>query len=157
MAGELLMYRAGVRLIHVPYKGTAPALVDLVGGNVDVFFDNISSSAQFHIGNKLRILAVADDQRSPALPQLPTLMESKVPMEAVTFFSIVAPPGTPAAAVGAMQKAVAAALALPDVNQKFIEQGAQPRGWSPEQTGTFIKGESDKWNKVIKSAGVTLE
>ena len=157
LTASLFMQVTGTRMIHIPYKGTAPALVDLVGGNVDVFFDNVSSSAQFHIGNKLRILAVADDQRSPALPQVPTLIESKVPMEAVTFFSIVAPPATPAATVGAMQKAVAAALAQPDVKQKFAEQGAEPRGWSPEQTGAFIKRESDKWNKVIKSANVTLE
>jgi tripartite-type tricarboxylate transporter receptor subunit TctC len=157
LTASLFMQVTGTKMTHIPYKGTAPALVDLVGGNVDVFFDNISSSAQFHTGNKLHILAVADEHRSPALPQVPTLMESKVPMEAVTFFSIVAPPGTPAAAVGTMQKAVAAALALPDVKQKFIEQGAEPRGWSPEQTGAFIKRESDKWNKVIKSANVTLE
>ncbi len=157
LTASLFMQVTGTKMTHIPYKGTAPALVDLVGGNVDVFFDNISSSAQFHIGNKLRVLAVADEQRSPALPQVPTLVESRVPMEAVTFFSIVAPSGTPAAAVGAMQKAVAAALALPDVRQKFTEQGAEPRGWSPEQTGAFIKSESEKWNKVIKSANVTLE
>ena len=157
LTASMFMQLTGTKMTHIPYKGTAPALVDLVGGNVDVFFDNISSSAQFHIGNKLRILAVADDERSPALPQVPTLIESKVQMEAVTFFTVVAPPGTPAAAVGTAQKAIAAALALPDVKQKFAEQGAQPGGGSPEQTGAFIRRESEKWNKVIKSANVTLE
>ncbi|MFC5497663.1 Bug family tripartite tricarboxylate transporter substrate binding protein [Caenimonas terrae] len=157
LTASLFMEVTGTKMVHIPYKGTAPALVDLVGGNVDVFFDNISSSAQFHNNNKLRILAVADEHRSAALPQVPTLLESRVPMEAVTFFSIVAPPGTPAAVVTAMYKAVAAVLALPDVKQKFTEQGAEPRGWSPEQTGAFIRRESDKWNKVIKSANVTLE
>jgi tripartite-type tricarboxylate transporter receptor subunit TctC len=157
LTAGMFMQLTGTKMTHIPYKGTAPALVDLVGGNVDVFFDNLSSSAQFHIGNKIRILAVADDERSKALPQVPTLMESKVNMEAVTFFTVVAPPGTPPAAVATMQKAVAAALALPDVKSKFGEQGAEPRGWSPEQTGSFIKRESDKWNKVIKSANVTLE
>ncbi|MDB5943915.1 MAG: tctC [Ramlibacter sp.] len=157
LTAAMFMQLTGTKMTHIPYKGTAPALVDLVGGNVDVFFDNLSSSAQFHIGNKIRILAVADDQRAPTLANVPTLNESKVPMEAVTFFTVVAPPGTPAASVAAMQKAVAAALALPDVRQKFGEQGAEPRGWSPEQTGEFIRRESDRWNKVIKSANVTLE
>jgi tripartite-type tricarboxylate transporter receptor subunit TctC len=157
LTASLFMQITGTKMIHVPYKGTAPALVDLVGGNVDVFFDNISSSAPFHLSNKIRILAVADEKRSAALPQVPTLLESKVPMEAVTFFSVVAPPATPAAIASAMQKAIAAALALPDVKQKFIEQGAEPRGWTPEQTGIFIRRESEKWNKVIKSANVTLE
>ena len=157
LTASLFMDVTGTKMIHIPYKGTAPALVDLIGGNVDVFFDNISSSANFHNAGKLRILAVADEKRSPLLPQVPTLIEAKVPMEAVTFFSIVAPAGTPAAAATTMQKAVAAALALPDVRQKFIDQGAEPRAWSPEQTGSFIRRESDKWNKVIKSAGVTVE
>ena len=156
LTAALFMQATGTTMNHIPYKGTAPALVDLVGGNVDVFFDNISSSAQFHTGNRLRILAVADDKRSPLLPQVPTLTESKVPMEAVTFFSVVAPAGTPAAAVAEMQKAIAAALALPDIRQKFAEQGVEPGGWSPEQTAAFIRKESDKWNKVIKSANVSL-
>jgi tripartite-type tricarboxylate transporter receptor subunit TctC len=157
LTASLFMQVTGTKMLHVPYKGTAPALVDLMGGNVDVFFDNISSSAQHHIGNKLRILAVADDQRSSALPQVPTLKEAGVAMEAVTFFSIVAPPGTPATAVNTMQKAVVAALALPDVKQRFLEQGAEPRGFSPEETGVFIRRESEKWARVIKSANVTVE
>ncbi|UKI08743.1 Bug family tripartite tricarboxylate transporter substrate binding protein [Variovorax paradoxus] len=156
LTAALFMQATGTTMNHIPYKGTAPALVDLVGGNVDVFFDNISSSAQFHTGNRLRILAVADDKRSPLLPQVPTLTESRVPMEAVTFFSVVAPAGTPPAAAAEMQKAIAAALALPDIRQKFAEQGAEPGGWSPEQTGAFIRKESEKWNKVIKSANVSL-
>ena len=78
-------------------------------------------------------------------------------MNSVTFFSIMAPPGTPAAAVLAVQKSVADALAQPDIRQKFQDQGAEPRGWSPEQTGRFVQAESERWNKVIKSAKVTLE
>ncbi len=129
LTANMFMEETGTRMTHVPYKGTAPALVDLVGGVVDVFFDNISSSAQFHLGQKIRILAVADKERSPALPEVPTLIESKVPMEAVTFFSVVAPPGTPSEIAASMQKSIAAALALPDVKQKFLDQGAQPGGW----------------------------
>jgi tripartite-type tricarboxylate transporter receptor subunit TctC len=158
LTAMLFMQLTGTQMIHIPYKGTAPALVDIVGGNVDVFFDNISSSAQFHQGGKLKVLAVADEQRSKALPQVPTFAQAGLRgMNAVTFFTIVAPPGTPASEVAYSQKAVAAALALPDVRQKFEDQGAEPRGWAPEQTGEFIRAESAKWNKVIKSANVTLE
>ncbi|MCV0441011.1 MAG: tripartite tricarboxylate transporter substrate binding protein [Hydrogenophaga sp.] len=158
LTASLFMQLTGTEMTHIPYRGTAPALVDLVGGQVDVFFDNLSSSAQFHTTGKLRILAIADAVRSAALPQVPTFEESKVAgMNAVTFFAVVAPPGTPAATAAALQKQIADAMAMPDVKSRFAEQGAEPRGWSPEQTGRFIQAESDKWNKVIKSANVTLE
>jgi tripartite-type tricarboxylate transporter receptor subunit TctC len=158
LTAMLFMQLTGTKMVHIPYKGTAPALVDIVGGNVDVFFDNISSSATFHEGGKLKVLAVADEQRSKALPQVPTFAQAGLPgMTAVTFFTMVAPPGTPQSEVAYAQKAVSAALALPDVRQKFEAQGAEPRGWTPERTGEFIRKESDKWNKVIKSANVTLD
>ncbi|MFI5446935.1 Bug family tripartite tricarboxylate transporter substrate binding protein [Polaromonas sp. UC242_47] len=158
LTASMFMQLTGTDMTHIPYKGTAPALVDLIGGQVDIFFDNLSSSMQFHQSGKLRILAVADGQRSKALPQVPTFAEYKLPaMNAVTFFAVVAPPNTPAATINTVQKSIADALALPDVKQRFAEQGAEPRGWSPEQTGRFIKAETDKWNKVIKSANVTLE
>ena len=158
LTASLFMQLTGTDMIHIPYRGTAPALVDLVGGQVDVFFDNLSSSAQYHAAGKLRILAVADAARSTALPQVPTFEESKVAgMNAVTFFAVVAPPGTPPATAAALQKHIADAMAMPDVKAKFAEQGAEPRGWSTEQTGRFIQAESDKWNKVIKSAKVSLD
>ncbi|MGQ2923237.1 MAG: Bug family tripartite tricarboxylate transporter substrate binding protein [Hydrogenophaga sp.] len=158
LTAALFMQLTGTEMTHIPYRGTAPALTDLLGGQVDVFFDNLSSSAQYHSAGKLRILAVADAVRSTVLPQVPTFEESKVAsMNAVTFFSVVAPPGTPPATAVAMQKLLAEAMAMPDVKARFAEQGAEPRGWSPEQAGRFIQAESDKWNKVIKSANVTLD
>ncbi|MDR7094979.1 Bug family tripartite tricarboxylate transporter substrate binding protein [Hydrogenophaga laconesensis] len=158
LTASMFMQLTGTEMVHVPYRGTAPALVDLVAGQVDVFFDNLSSSAQFHTAGKLRILAVADAERSRVLPQVPTFVELKVPgMHAVTFFSVVAPPGTPPAVAANVQKALADAMAQPDVKARFADQGAEPRGWSTERTGEFIKTESDRWNKVIKSANVTLE
>jgi tripartite-type tricarboxylate transporter receptor subunit TctC len=158
LTASMFMQLTGTEMTHIPYKGTAPALVDLIGGQVDIFFDNLSSSLQFHQTGKLRILAVADEQRSKALPEVPTFAESRLPaMNAVTFFTVVAPPNTPAATAAAIQKSIADALTMPDVKQKLADQGAAPRGWTPEQTGRFIKAESDKWNKVIKSANVTLE
>jgi tripartite-type tricarboxylate transporter receptor subunit TctC len=158
LTAMLFMQLTGTYMIHVPYKGTAPALVDLVGGSVDVFFDNISSSAAYHESGKLKVLAVADEQRSRALPQVPTFAQAGLPgMNAVTFFTMVAPPGTPRDDVNYAYKAISAALAQPEVKQKFEAQGAEPRGWTPEQTAEFIRKESDKWNKVIKSANVTID
>ncbi len=158
LTAAMFMQLTGTQMVHIPYKGTAPALVDIVAGNVDVFFDNISSSAQFHIGNKLRVLAVADDKRSVALPQVPTFAEAKLPeMKAVTFFTMVAPPGTPKDAIDHAHKAFSDALKLPDVRQKFEEQGAVPGGGTPEQTARFIRDESVRWSRVIQSARVTVE
>lgn len=158
LTASLFMQLTGTEMVHVPYRGTAPALVDLVAGQVHVFFDNLSSSAQFHAAGKLRILAVADAERSKVLPQVPTFAEAKVSgMNAVTFFSVVAPPGTPSAVASNVQQAIASAMAQPDVKARFVEQGAEPRGWTPERSGAFIQAESDRWNQVIKSAGVTLD
>ncbi len=158
LTASLFMQLTGTEMLHVPYKGTAPALVDLVGGQVDVFFDNLASSLTFHRSGKLRILAVADEQRARVLSDVPTFAEQQLAgMNAVTWFAVVAPPGTPEAAAAAVQKAFQEALAQPDVIQRFIEQGAEPRGWDPAQTGRFIRAESDKWNRVIRSANVVAE
>lgn len=158
LTANLFMQLTGTKMTHIPYRGTAPALADLVGSQVDVFFDNIASSAQFHQGGRIKILAVADEKRSPVLPQVPTFAEQKLPdMQAVTFFSLVAPAGTPKDAIDRAYKAFSGALEQADVKQKFAAQGAEPRGWNPQRTGQFIKSESDKWAKVIKSANVTVD
>ena len=158
LTAQLFMQLTGTEMVHVPYKGTAPALVDLVGGQVDVFFDNLSSSLVYHKGGKLRILGMADQKRSPLLPDVPTFVESGLPgMVAVTFFSMVAPPGTPKDIVDATYKNFSAALAQPDVRKKFADQGATPAGWTPQQSAKFIQEETAKWGKVIKAANVTVE
>lgn len=158
LTAAMFMQLTGTDMVHIPYKGTSPALVDLIAGNVDVFFDNIASSAQYHSAGKTHILAVADAKRSALLPQVPTFLESKVPgMVAVTFFTMVAPPGTPKDVVAYAHKAFSAALALPEIQRKFQDQGATPGGWSPEQTAAFIRDESEKWGRVIKTAKVTIE
>ena len=158
LTASMFMQLTGTKMLHVPYSGSSPALADIMGGTVDVFFDNISSSARYHSSGRLRVLAVADDVRSSVLPDVPTFAEAKVPgMQAVTFFSMVAPAGTPKEVVAYANKHVAAALAAPDVKQKFLEQGATPAGWSAEKTGQFIRQESERWAKVIKQANVTVE
>lgn len=158
LTAALFMELTGTQMVHVPYRGTAPALVDLVAGTVDVFFDNIGSSATFHNGGKLKVLAVADERRSPALPQIPTFVEARLPgMVAVTFFSVVAPPGTAREVAEQTQRAFAEALQAPDIRQKFSEQGAVAGGGTPEQTGRFIREESERWSRVIRSAKVTVD
>jgi tripartite-type tricarboxylate transporter receptor subunit TctC len=158
LTANMFMQLTGTKMTHVPYKGTSPALVDLIGAQVDCFFDNISSSAQYHRDGKLRILAVADDKRSAVLPQVPTFAEAGLKgMNSVTFFTMVAPPGTSQETIAFMYKAVSEALADPELKQKFAGQGAEARGWSPQQTGQFITAESEKLNKVIRTAGVTVE
>lgn len=158
LTAALFMQLTGTQMNLVPYKGTAPALVDLIGGTIDVFFDNISSSLQHHRGGKVRILAVADDKSAKALPDIPTFADQKLPaMQAVTFFSVVAPPGTPEAVAANLHSQFAQALAGQDVRTRFAEQGAEPRGWPPAQTAKFIQTETERWAKVIRSANVTLE
>ncbi len=155
---HLFMTLTDTEMVHVPYKGTAPALVDIMAGQVDVFFDNLSSSMGHHRAGKLRILAVADSQRSPALNDVPTFAELGLPeMNAVTWFAVMAPPGTPESTVQPIQKRIADALKLPDVQEKFLQQGAEPRGWSPQETGRFVKGEVEKWGRIVKSAKVKIE
>ena len=158
LTASLFMSLTQTTMTHIPYKGTAPALVDLMGGQVDVFFDNIASSAPQHLGGKLRVLAVADEQRSAALPNVPTFAEAGLPaMVAVTWFAAVAPPGTPADVSAALHKQFVDALQDADVKRRFAEQGAMPRGWSQERTGQFFKTEREKWSKVIKAANVKME
>jgi tripartite-type tricarboxylate transporter receptor subunit TctC len=158
LTANLFMQLTGTRMIHIPYRGTAPALNDLVSGQVDVFFDNIASSAQFHTAKRIKVLAVADTRRSRALPDISTFSELRLPaMQAVTFFSVVAPPGTPNNVARRIQVQLAAAMALSDVREKFAAQGAEPGGQTPEETGAFIQSESAKWKNVISAANVTLD
>ena len=158
LTASLFMALTQTTMTHVPYKGTAPALNDLMGHQVDVFFDNLSSSAQQHEAGRLRILAVADEQRSSALPKVPTFVESGLPgMIAVTWFAAVAPPGTPAAVSATLQKQLADVLQDAEMRRRFGEQGAQARGWSQEQTAQFFKAEREKWSGVIRSANVKVE
>lgn len=132
-------------------------MIDLIGGNVDVFFDNISSSAIYHKAEKLRILGVADEQRSNILPQIPTFAEQQLPaMQAVTFFSVVAPPGTSLEIAKKLQLQMSQALSLTDIRKHFEEQGAVPCGWDPAKTAHFIRQETEKWKQVLKAANVKL-
>jgi len=158
LTANLFQTLTSTHMLHIPYKGTAPALADLAGGQVDVFFDNLSSSAALQKGGKIRILAVADTKRSPALPSVPSFTEAGVSgMVAVTWFAVVAPSGTPPAVVQSLNTAIVEALRMPDVQQRFAEQGAEVVGNTPEQMGRFVRDEAVKWQKVIRDSSVTVD
>jgi tripartite-type tricarboxylate transporter receptor subunit TctC len=149
--------QAGAEFTFVPYKGTAPALGDLMGGQVDVFFDNISSSYRHHEAGRVKILAVASNKRSPLLPKVPTIAESGLPgFNSSTWFAVVAPPGTPPEIAQKLNSAITEILKMKDVQQKFLDQGAEVVGNSPKEMTDFIANERVRWKKVIDSAGVTM-
>jgi tripartite-type tricarboxylate transporter receptor subunit TctC len=145
-------------MTHVPYKGSAPALVDLVGGQVQVMFDNVPSSIEQIKAGKLRAVAVTSAQRSPALPDVPTIAESGLPgFEASAWFGIVAPAGTPAAVVNRINADVNQWLHTPQAEEKLRAQGAIAAGGTPEQFAAHIRAETEKWAKVVKASGAKVD
>lgn len=157
LTGALVAAQAKLHFVFVPYKGTSPALADLMGGQVDAFFDNISSTFRQHESGKLRILAVTSAQRSALLPKTPTLAESGLPgFDVSTWFGVVAPAGTPPDIARKLQADIARVLKMPEVRQKFIEQGAEAGGDEPDRMADFMKAERVKWKKAIDTADVTI-
>jgi tripartite-type tricarboxylate transporter receptor subunit TctC len=162
LTAELFKSMAGgaegpLRITHVPYKGSAPALADLVGGQVDMMCDNLGVSLPQVKAGKLAALAVASPRRSPALPDVPTLAETLPGFEAVTWFGIVAPPKTSSAIAEKVSAGVRDALRGADVRKRLQDLSAEPMGLTPAETAAFMKQESERWDHVIRSAGVKLE
>jgi tripartite-type tricarboxylate transporter receptor subunit TctC len=157
LTATLFSTQTGAKFTFVPYKGTAPALSDLMGGQVDVFFDNISSSYRHHEAGKVKILAVASASRSPLLPNVPTIAETDLPQfNSTTWFAVAAPPGTPDDIAQKLNSAIVEVLKMKDVRQKFLDQGAEVVGNTQKQMGEFVANERTRWKKVIDSAGVTM-
>ena len=146
-----------LRITHVPYKGTAPALADLLGGQVDLMFDNLGVSLPHVRSGKLKALAVTSVRRVSALPETPTLAETLPGFEAVAWFGIVGPPKTSPAVADKVASGVAEALRDPNVLRRFAEMSAEPMGLTPAETAAFMKQETERWGAVIRSAGVKLE
>jgi tripartite-type tricarboxylate transporter receptor subunit TctC len=148
----------GISMVHVPYRGTAPALQDVMGGTVDLFFDNLGSSLSLQQGGALRILGVCGTERAPALPDIPTVREAGVPdFSSVTWFALMAPKGTPAPILAKLNAAVTDILKQPDVQAQFAKLGVRPAPMDMPGTAKFIADERTRWKEVIKSADVTLE
>ena len=158
LTAELLKSMAGgLQITHVPYKGSAPALADLLGGQVDMMCDNLGASMPHVRSGRLKILAVASPRRVSSLPEVPALAETLPGFEAVAWFGIVAPPKTPPAVAEKISLAVKEALALPEVQKRLAELSAQPMGLTPAETAAYMRSETERWGAVIRSAGVRLD
>lgn len=158
LSGEMFKQATGVDLVHVPYRGSGPAVNDLVGGQVDVMFDNLPSSiGQIRAGNLLP-LAVTSAQRSPALPDVPTIAESGVPgFEALSWFALFAPAKTPKDIVAKLNAEVNKVLEEPAVKQRYAELGAEIKIMTPDQFAAFVKAEKEKWAKVVQASGAKVD
>ena len=158
LSGELFKSQAKVDMQHVPYKGSAPAVTDLLGNQIGIMFDNMPSAIQHVRSGKLVPLAVTTAKRSPELPNVPTIAEAGVPgYEATSWFGMFAPAGTPAPVLAKLNAAIVKVLAQPDVKKKINEQGAEVYSETPEQFAAFIQAESVKWGKVVKESGASLD
>jgi tripartite-type tricarboxylate transporter receptor subunit TctC len=147
----------GLQITHVPYKGTAPALADLLAGQVEMMFDNLGVSLPHVKSGKLNALAVASSRRFRSLPEVPALAETLPGFESVAWFGIVGPPRTPSAIAEKVAAGVAETLRNPEVLRRLSDLSADPLGLSPKETAAFMKQESERWGAVIRSAGVKLE
>lgn len=158
LSGELFQTMTGTRMTHVPYKGSSPALTDVMSGSADLIFDNLPSSMGFIKGGKLKPLAVTTAERSPALPDVPTLSEAGVKgYEASSWFGLLAPAGTPKPIVEKIQRDVAAALQKENVRTQLQAQGAVPSGNTPAQFKSFMAAETQKWAGVVEKSGAKVD
>ncbi|WP_218241476.1 Bug family tripartite tricarboxylate transporter substrate binding protein [Comamonas fluminis] len=158
LAMELLKSEAGLKLTHAPYRGAAPALADVAGGQIPVMMVDMAAGAGFIKGGKVRPLAVANATRLPQLPDVPTFAELGLPsVQAAALVGMVAPAKTPAPIIAALNKQVVAAINEPAVKQKLIDFGVEPVGNTPEQFQALINSESTRWHKLIKDLNITLD
>jgi tripartite-type tricarboxylate transporter receptor subunit TctC len=158
LSGELFKSMAALEITHVPYKGSGPAIADLIGGQVQLMFDNLPSALPHARGGKLRALAVTSARRSPAAPELPTVAEAGLPgYEASAWFGIAAPAATPREIVSKLNAAIARGLQSNETRERLSGQGAEPVGGSPEQFAEHIRTELAKWAKVVKASGARVD
>jgi tripartite-type tricarboxylate transporter receptor subunit TctC len=157
LSGEMFKAMAGIDMKHVPYKGAGPATTDLIGGQVDVIFDNMPSIIQHIKGGTVRALGVTTAQRSPALPDVPAVAETVPGYEASAWFGAAAPKGTPRPIIDRLNREINAALADPGMRQKLAELGGTPIGGTPEQFWALHKAETEKWGKTVQASGAKVE
>ena len=158
LAGELFKTMANVDIVHVPYRGSGPALNDLLGGQVAMMFANMPGTIQHVRTGRLRVLAVNSARRSPLLPEVPTVAEAAVPgYEASTWFGVLAPAATPKEIVAKLNTEIARVLGTPEMAEYFSNEGAVAVGGPPAQFGVFIKTEIEKWGKVVRASGARVD
>ena len=157
LTSELFQLMAQVKVQHVPYRGSAPALNDLVGGSVDMMFDNLGVSLPLVRSGKLKLIAVATPTRMASLPDVPTMAETLPGFESAAWFGVVAPPGTAPAIVGRINADMNEAMRQPEILQRLAQLSAEPIGGTPQATAAYMREEIARWHKVIKDANVKLE
>ncbi|MFO1111609.1 MAG: tripartite tricarboxylate transporter substrate binding protein [Bradyrhizobium sp.] len=157
LSGEMFMAMSGAKMTHVPYRGAAPALTDLIGGQVQVIFDNMPSVIQHIKSGTLRALAVTTAVRSPQLPDTPTVADTVPGYEASALFGMGAPKNTPKEVIAKLNATVNEILAEPAIKARLIELGGEPLAQTPEQFGKDIVAETEKWKKVVEGAGLKVE
>jgi tripartite-type tricarboxylate transporter receptor subunit TctC len=158
LSGELFKMMAGIEMVHVPYKGSSPALTDLLGGQVKVMFDNLPTALPHVKAGKLRALAVTAAKRSPTLPEVPTVAESGLPeFDVSSWFAMFAPAKTPPEIVAKLNGEIVKILNSADVKEKLAQHGVEPAPTSPEELAAFAKAETEKWGKVVKATGATAD
>ena len=157
LAGELFAMMAGIRTVHVPYKGSAPGVIDLVSGRLHFMFNPMPEPLPFIKAGKLRALASTTQNRVSALPELPPVAQAVPGYEVLTWHGVVAPVGTPAPVIGRLHSEIIKALRTPDFAARLISLGLEIQGNTPEQFAQFIKDETVKWAKVIKATGATVD
>lgn len=158
LSGAQLEVRAGIKMVHVPYRGSAPALNDLIAGHIDMFFDTLTTSVPLHQGDKIRIMAVAGTERAPSLPDIPTVAESGLPgFRSITWFAMVGPPHMPAALAARINRDVADILQRPQVSAKLRDLRLDPMIGTPADAAKFFAEETQLWGGVIREANVTVQ
>jgi tripartite-type tricarboxylate transporter receptor subunit TctC len=158
VGGELFKYMTGTEIVHVPYRGGAPAITDLIAGHVDLMFESLQSIAPFARDGKVRALGVSGAARSPAFPELPTIAEAGVPgYLAPTWTGVIAPAGVPRPIVGKLNAAINKALTSEAFKEKFANIGDEPAGGTPEEFAATIKADSAKWADVVRRSGAKLD
>lgn len=158
LAMELFKTQAGVKMVHVPYKGTGPAITDVISGQVPVMFPPLLPALPHITSGRLRALAIAGRERSPAARDIPTMAEAALPaFEASAWFGIFAPAKTPREVVARLNSEINRALQAKDLRERLVSQGAEPRGGSPEEFEKYVKSEIAKWSKVIEASGARAD
>ena len=155
VAGELFKYMAQVQIVHVPYKGGAPALADVIAGQIHLIFGTMTMTREFAKSGRLRALATTGPARSAGAPELPTVAEAGVAgYEVGAWYGVLAPVGTPRPIIGRLSEELARIVRIPEVRASLLAQGSEPAGSTPDEFARFLRAEIDKWARIVKASGM---
>ena len=157
MAGELFSQVAGIKLVHVPYKGAAPAMTAVIGGEIDMMFNGIPPTLPHIKAGRVRVLAIGSDDRTDLLPAVPTILESGIPFSTEGWYGIVAPKGTPQPIIDTLHKTLTQVMTSAEVKATMAKLAVDTSATSPAQFGKFIRSENERWGRVIKKAGISMK